>query len=100
MLLQDSITKGNEALVKVLEIAQPPDRKADDLLPYLSLFVQFFRKLPTNPKDLLLKTSFVPLSDIECLTKTIIDIPETVQNLSKKKGKHVFIKQKSNAHTM
>ncbi|KAF2133431.1 antiviral helicase [Dothidotthia symphoricarpi CBS 119687] len=85
MLVQDSITKGNEALVKVLEIAQPQDRKADDLLPYLGLFVQLFRKLPTNPKDLLLKTSFVPLSDIECLTKTIIDIPESVQSLNKRK---------------
>ncbi|KAF1947736.1 antiviral helicase [Clathrospora elynae] len=85
MLMQDGISKGNEPTVKVLEVAQHQDRKPDDLLPYLGPFAKFFRKLPNNPKDLILKTAFVPLNDIECFTKTIIDIPDSVQNLNRKK---------------
>ncbi|CAO2647962.1 Nn.00g088840.m01.CDS01 [Neocucurbitaria sp. VM-36] len=85
MLLQDGTSKGNEPTVKVLEVAQHQERKADDLLPYLSPFAKYFRTLPKNPKDLILKTAFVPLNDIECFTKAIIDIPESVQNLNRKK---------------
>jgi antiviral helicase SKI2 len=85
MLMQDGTSRGNEPTIKVLEIAQNQDRKADDLLPYLGPFAKFFRSLPKSPKDLILKTSFVPLNDIECFTKTIIDIPESVQNLNRKK---------------
>lgn len=86
MLLQDGTSKGNEPTVKVLEIAQHQDRKADDLLPYLGPFAKLFRKLPNRPKDLILKTEYVPLNDIECFTKSIIEIPESVQNLNRKKG--------------
>jgi antiviral helicase SKI2 len=85
MLMQDGTSRGNEPTIKVLEIAQNQDRKADDLLPYLGPFAKFFRNLPKSPKDLILKTAFVPLNDIECFTKTIIDIPESVQNLNRKK---------------
>jgi antiviral helicase SKI2 len=90
MLLQDGISKGHEPTVKVLEIAANHERKADDLLPYLGQFAKFFRTLPKSAKDLILKTAYIPLNDIECFTKTIIDIPETVQNLNKKKGAYDF----------
>jgi antiviral helicase SKI2 len=82
--MQDGTSKGNEPTVKVLEVAQHLDRKPDDLLPYIGPFASLFRKLPNNPKDLILKTAYVPLNDIECFTKTIIDVPESVQNLNKK----------------
>ena len=85
--MQDCTSKGNEPTVKILEIAQHEERKPDDLLPYIASFAKFFRKLPNHPKDLILKTAYVPLSDIECFTKTIIDVPESVQNLNRKKGK-------------
>jgi antiviral helicase SKI2 len=55
------------------------------LLPYLSPFAKFYRPLPSKPKELILKRALIPLSDIECLTRTIIDIPEGVENLFKKK---------------
>ncbi len=86
MLLQDGPSRGNQPTVKVLEIAQNQDRKGDDLLPYLSPFAKFYRTLPQNPKELTLKTAFIPLNDVECFTRTIIDIPESVQNLNKKQG--------------
>jgi antiviral helicase SKI2 len=83
--MQDGTSRGLEPAIKVLEIAQNEDRRADDLLPYLGPFAKFFRNLPKSPKDLILKTALVPLNDIECFTKTIIDIPESVQNLNRKK---------------
>jgi antiviral helicase SKI2 len=85
MLLQDGPSKGHEPTVKVLEIAQNLERKPDDLLPYVAELARLFRNLPTNPKDMILKTAYIPLNDVECFTKTTIDIPETVQNLTKKK---------------
>ncbi|KAF1920913.1 NUC185 domain-containing protein [Ampelomyces quisqualis] len=85
MLMQDGTSRGNEPTIKVLEIASNQDRKADDLLPYLGPFAKFFRSLPKSPNDLILKTAFVPLNDIECFTKSVIDIPESVQNLNRKK---------------
>lgn len=89
MLMQDGTSKGNEPTVKVLEVAQHHDRQPDDLLPYLGPFAKHFRKLPNSPKDLILKAAYVPLNDIECFTKTIIDVPDSVQNLNRKKGKWV-----------
>lgn len=85
--MQDGTSKGNEPTVNVLEVAQHQDRKPDDLLPYLGPFAQLYRKLPNSPKDLILKPAFVPLNDIECFTKTSIDVPESVQNFNRKKGK-------------
>ncbi|CAN9256569.1 unnamed protein product [Alternaria alternata] len=84
MLMQDGTSKGNEPTVKVLEVAQHQDRKPDDLLPYVGPFAKWFRKLPNNPKDLILKAAYVPLNDIECFTKTIIDVPESIQNLGRR----------------
>jgi antiviral helicase SKI2 len=85
MLLRDGVSSGNEPTLKVLEIARNPDRRADDWLPYLSPFARFFRSLPKSPKDLILKTAYVPLNDIECFTKSIIAIPESVQDINRKK---------------
>ncbi|KAF2871895.1 NUC185 domain-containing protein [Massariosphaeria phaeospora] len=85
MLTQEGISKGNEPTVQVLEIARNPQRKEDDLLPYLSPFAKYFRTLPKNDQEYTLKTVYIPLSDMECLTRTIIDIPEEVQNLNKRK---------------
>ncbi|KAH9877250.1 hypothetical protein IAQ61_002614 [Plenodomus lingam] len=85
MLLREGTSKGNEPSVMVLEIAQHQDRKADDLLPYLGSFAKFFRRLPNKPEDLILKSELVLLSDIECFTKSLIDVPASVQNLSRKK---------------
>jgi antiviral helicase SKI2 len=85
MLLSEGASKGNEPTVRVLEICHPEHRKEDDLLPYLSPFAKFFRPMPSNEKNMILKSVLVPLSDIECVTRTIIDIPESVQNINKRK---------------
>ena len=86
MLLQEGTSKGNEPTVSVLEITRNPERKADDLLPYLSPYAKFFRRMPKNERDYILKPALIPLSNVECLTRTLIDIPETVRNLRSRKG--------------
>jgi antiviral helicase SKI2 len=85
MLMQDG-TRSTDASVKVLEVAQNEERKPDDLLPYSVAYAKFYRKLPNDPKDMILKIGYIPLNDIECLTKTIIDVPESVI-FNRKKGK-------------
>ncbi|KAF2000089.1 antiviral helicase [Amniculicola lignicola CBS 123094] len=85
MLLLEGATRGNEPMVKVLEICQNLDRKADDLLPYLGPFAQFYRSLPKNENEMILKPALVPLSDVITMTRTLIDVPETLQNFNKRK---------------
>lgn len=88
MMLQDGVSKGNEPAVQVLEICQNLQRKPDDLLPYLSPFAEHYRPLPMNEKDYSLSWAFIPLNDIECFTKTVIDIPEAVRSLTKRKREY------------
>jgi antiviral helicase SKI2 len=85
MLLREGTSKGNEPTVQVLEIAKNEKRQPDDLLPYLPDFTKFFRSLPKKESDMILKTAFIPLESIECLTKTLIDYPDGVQNVNKRK---------------
>ncbi|KAH7139272.1 NUC185 domain-containing protein [Dendryphion nanum] len=85
MLIHDGVSKGNEPTVQVLEISMNSQRKADDLFPYLHPFAPLFRNLPKNERDMILKPAFIPLNDVECLTRTVIDFPETVKNVNKKK---------------
>ncbi|KAF2267930.1 antiviral helicase [Lojkania enalia] len=84
MLLQEGTSKGTEPTVQIFEICRNQKRKPDDLLPYLSPFAKFFRPLPQSADNMMLRTALVPLSDIECLTRTLIDVPETVQNIKKR----------------
>ncbi|KAF2178874.1 antiviral helicase [Zopfia rhizophila CBS 207.26] len=85
MLLQEGTSKGNGPTVAVFEIYNNPVSKSDDLLPYLSPFSRFFRPLPEKESEMALKTASIPLNDIECLTRTLVDIPETVQKWNKRK---------------
>jgi antiviral helicase SKI2 len=54
----------------------------------MSPFARFFRNLPKNVNEMILKPALIPLNDIECLTTTVIDIPEGVQNLNYRKREH------------
>lgn len=89
MLLREGVSKGNEPVVQVLDISKNAQRKEDDLLPYLPPFAKYFRPLPQNEKDMILKTTLVPLNDIECLTRTIIDVPETTPNSGNRKKRKI-----------
>lgn len=89
MLLREGVSRGNEPTVQVLEICRHQERKEDDLLPYLPRFAKFFRRLPDGVKKMILKPALIPLNDIECITKTVIDVPSTVVNLNNRKRKYI-----------
>ena len=51
-----------------------PTRHPSDLLPYLPQFRPLFPKLPTEVAEMELKALKVPLTDIECVTRTVIQV--------------------------
>lgn len=92
MLLREGTSRGNEPTVQVLEISRNAHRKEDDLLPYLASFSKYYRPLPNQSRSMILQSTYIPLSDIESFTKTIISIPEGVHNVANKKRKSACIK--------
>ncbi|OCK83338.1 antiviral helicase [Lepidopterella palustris CBS 459.81] len=82
MLLHEGISKGVEPTVQVLEISTNSRRQPSDLLPYLPSFGPLFAPLPMKESDMILKTAFVPLSEIDCLTRILVDVPQPIQNLN------------------
>lgn len=87
MLLRDGFTKGVEPTLPVLEISTNKKRGPSDLLPYLEGFAHQFAPLPQTVKDLSLRVTVVPISDVECVTETIIKSDGTFKALSSKKEK-------------
>ncbi|KAI1434154.1 DSHCT domain-containing protein [Xylaria sp. CBS 124048] len=68
--------------IHLLEIGhRQVTRDSSDLLPFLKGFRTLFKALPQNKRNVLVKTLHVPLSDVECLTTTIVDgiIPDYFQ---------------------
>jgi len=80
ILLREGTTRGATApTVHVLEIKPQRDqRDSTDLLPYLPAFRKMLTKFPQFKKNLAWKTYQIPVTDVECLTKTIVKgiIPE------------------------
>jgi antiviral helicase SKI2 len=91
ILLRDGAVAGTPPTVHVLEIKPQRDqRDSTDLLPYLPKFRTTFTKLPQTKKHIAWKTLQVPVSNIECLTGTVLKgvIPEIF------KGGEGFVKAK------
>ena len=85
MLVRDGIPRGDDPSLPVLEIATNKKKSMSDDLPYLGAFAGSFVPLPKKFADLSLKTVFVPLSDIECVTETIVKSDAPLKALSNKK---------------
>ncbi|KAJ9621284.1 Antiviral helicase ski2 [Taxawa tesnikishii (nom. ined.)] len=70
MLLREGVARGN---VSVLEIGRVRAKRQNcDLLPFLPRFRRRFTPLPQTDNDMKLRLQFVPFSDVECLTKTVL----------------------------
>jgi antiviral helicase SKI2 len=79
ILLREGATSGAAPTVHVLEIKTRRDaRDSTDLLPYMPKFRKDFTKLPQLRKHVSTKTLHIPVSDLECVTKTIVKgvVPE------------------------
>lgn len=86
MLLRDGVSKGLEPTVQVLEVAANGRRQPSDILPYLPDFSKHFAPLPKKLEDLHLRAVFIPLADIECITRTTIKVVAPLKNLSERRG--------------
>ncbi|KAF4550909.1 ATP-dependent RNA helicase-like protein 1 [Elsinoe fawcettii] len=74
MLLREGISKGPNPMVSVLEFGfkQPRRRQDNDLLPCLPRYRRRFAPLPQKESEIKLRQMQVPVSDIECMTRTIL----------------------------
>lgn len=89
ILLKEGATKANVPTVHVLEIRAGRDqRDSTDMLPYLPSFRPLFTPLSQPSKSIMTKTQFVLVSDIECVTGTVLKgvIPEIFGNTRESQG--------------
>lgn len=75
VLLRDGVSKTGST-VQVLEVLykNPRKRQDADFLPYLQRFRRRFIPLPQNESEMRLRTLMIPLSDLEALTKSHMQI--------------------------
>jgi antiviral helicase SKI2 len=84
-LARDGLPRGDDPTLPVIEIATNKKKSMSDDLPYLGSFGQYFAPLPKKLNELSLRTIFVSLSDIECITETIIKSDAPFKSLANKK---------------
>ncbi|KAI1004551.1 putative ATP-dependent RNA helicase [Podosphaera aphanis] len=74
ILLKDGVYNGGSVpCVQVLEIrTRREDRDSTDLLPYMPRYRKLFSKLPQLKKLIGIKVFQIPVSSIECVTKTTV----------------------------
>ena len=62
-------------MIEVLSLGQKNrSHEPSDRLPYLPHFKSFFPSLPKKVAEMEMKVTKIPLSDIECVTKTIVKV--------------------------
>lgn len=72
ILLRGGATGGSTPTLHVLEIkTRRENRDSTDLLPYMPKFRELFMDLPNSKKHISTKTLYIPVTDLECVTKTI-----------------------------
>ncbi|CCU76706.1 hypothetical protein BGHDH14_bgh06440 [Blumeria hordei DH14] len=79
ILLKDGVVGGTTPSVHVLEIRTKRDsRDTTDLLPYMPKFRKLFTQLPQSKVLIYTKPHHIPVSHIECVTKTTLKgvVPE------------------------
>lgn len=80
-------TAGPVPNIQVLEIGTlSAKRDPSDILPFLPTFRHLFRSLPTRSADMTLKVVRIPLTDLECVTNTMVKIGGPMWYLNIKKG--------------
>ncbi|KAJ9222077.1 NUC185 domain-containing protein [Paecilomyces variotii] len=79
-------TAGPVPNIQVLEIGTlSAKRDPSDILPFLPTFRHLFRSLPTRSADMTLKVVRIPLTDLECVTNTMVKIGGPMWYLNIKK---------------
>ena len=75
ILTREGVSKGLAPTIEVLSLGRRnQSREASDLLPYLPSFRSFFSGLPKTVPEMEFKVFQVRLSDVDCITKTIVKV--------------------------
>ncbi|WEW59028.1 Antiviral helicase ski2 [Emydomyces testavorans] len=75
MLAKDGVSGGTTPSFQVFEFGPLNiTRNPSDVLPFLPLFRHYFAPLPKSSSDMHLRTCKIPVSDLECVTSTIVKV--------------------------
>lgn len=75
LLVREGTSKGLPPRLQVLSLGpKNPRRQPSDLLPYITRFRPYFSDLVTTLDQMELKVYTIPLTDIDCITKTVVRI--------------------------
>lgn len=78
VLLRDGVSRGPAPTVEVLSLGpKNPIRQSSDVLPYLKRFRSFFTAPVKTFDEMELRVLKIPLSDVECITKTVFKVGKT-----------------------
>ncbi|RDW90671.1 SKI complex RNA helicase subunit SKI2 [Aspergillus mulundensis] len=77
---------GANPVIQILEIGKlTSKRHPSEILPFLPAFRGFLNPLPTRAADMTLKVFKIPITDIECVTNTIVKLSGPTWYLNIKK---------------
>ena len=69
------MSKGLAPTIEVLSLGRKNrSREANDLLPFIPKFKAYFSSLPKEVAEMELRTLRVPLSDVDCITRTTVKV--------------------------
>ncbi|MCJ1310801.1 hypothetical protein MMC25_004468 [Agyrium rufum] len=87
VLVHNGIGRGPAPVLDILSLAAPfAKRKPSDLLPYVPSMKKFFDPMPKSLAEMSTKMVKVPVSDVECVTNTLIKAEANGQFLRIGKG--------------
>jgi antiviral helicase SKI2 len=87
IIVREGVGGGATPSIQVLEIGKLSHRRhPSDILPFLPRFRHLLHPLPTRAADMTLKVCKIPLSDLECVTNTMVKVGGPTWYLNIKKG--------------
>jgi len=97
VIVREGVSGGATPSVQVLEIGTiSTKRHPSDILPFLPGFRHLLQSLPQRAAQMTLKTCKIPLTDVECLTNTMVKTGGPIWYLNIKKGsviQHLTVKR-------
>ena len=87
ILLREGASKGPVPTVELLSLgAKPQIHDPSNILPYLPKFRPLFPNLPTETAEMEFKVLNIPLSYIDSVTKTVVQVSGTAWHLRVQEG--------------
>lgn len=87
VLVREGVSGGAVPCIQVLEIGTINNKRhPSDILPFLPKMRYFFQQLPPNAPSMHLKSCKIPITDLECVTNTLVKLGGPIWYLNIKKG--------------